>query len=188
MNGYIKNNSQEDRILRLLRERGNRGVMVYELIAPRPEGLGCSQYGARIYGLREKGFNIINETPGHFILDETVEKPVNEEEKTRTIKQNKALHLLFTQLADELNNAGLDMRKTLKETIDIPWSGSTIKEYLWRPIMKSQLGIESTTELSTKDIDQVFDTINRHLGEKFGLTIEFPSIETIINNNRANGI
>jgi len=58
MTGYIKNNSQEDRILRLLRERGSIGVMVYELITPRPEGLGISQYNARIYGLREKGFNI----------------------------------------------------------------------------------------------------------------------------------
>jgi hypothetical protein len=188
MTGYIKNNSQEDRILRLFRERGERGVMVYELTAPRPEGLGISQYNARIYGLREKGFNIISESPGHFILDETTERPIKEEEKPRTLKQNGALHLLFSQLADELNNAGLDMRKTLKPTIDIPWSGDSIKEYLWRPIMKAQVGKESTTELSTKDIDQVFDTINRHLGEKFGLTINFPSIETIINNNRANGI
>lgn len=108
----------------------------------------------------------------------------NKEEKQRTIKQNRALHLLFNQLAEELNNAGLDMRKTLKPKINIPWSGETIKEYLWRPIMKSQLGKESTTELNTKDIDAVFDTINRHLGEKFGFNISFPSIETIIDKSR----
>ncbi len=104
----------------------------------------------------------------------------SKEEKQRTLTQNRALHLYFTHLADELNGAGYDIRKTLKPSIDIPWSGKTIKEYLWRPIMEAQLGKKSTTEMSTKDIDKVFDTINRHLGEKFGLHVDFPSIESMI--------
>jgi hypothetical protein len=110
-------------------------------------------------------------------------KPTKEE-KTRTDQQNRALHLFFTQLAVELNNAGLDMRKTLKPEVDIPWSGDTIKEFLWRPIMLAQIGKESTRDLTTKEIDQVFDTINRHLGEKFGLHIDFPSIDTLILKQR----
>jgi hypothetical protein len=97
----------------------------------------------------------------------------------RTNSQNRALHLFFSHLADELNNSGFDMKKVLKPTVDIPWSGRTIKEYLWRPIMKAQLNKDSTTELTTKEIDEVFDTITRHLGEKFGVYVEFPSIETI---------
>lgn len=101
-------------------------------------------------------------------------------EKQRTDKQNRSLHLYFTQLAEILNDAGLDMRKTLKPEIEIPWSGKSIKEYLWRPIMKAQLNKESTTELTTKEIDEVFDVINRLLGEKFGLHIDFPSIESLI--------
>ncbi len=100
--------------------------------------------------------------------------------KQRTLQQNRALHLYFTLLADELNSAGYDMRKTLKPSVDIPWNGKSVKEYLWRPIMKAQLGKESTTEMTTKDIDTIFDTINRHLGEKFGLTLMFPSIESIM--------
>lgn len=104
------------------------------------------------------------------------DKPV----KTRTETQNKALHLFFTQLAEELNNAGYDMKKTLKPEIDIPWSAHTVKEYLWRPIMTAQLGKTSTTELTTKEIDQVFDVINRHLGEKFGIHVDFPSIDSLM--------
>lgn len=101
-------------------------------------------------------------------------------DKTRTSRQNRALHLLFDLLASELNEAGLDMRRTLKESIDIPWNGDTVKEYLWRPVQQAQLQKKSTTELTTKDIDEVFDTINRHLGTKFGLYMAFPSIETLI--------
>ena len=106
------------------------------------------------------------------------------ESKTRTNRQNSALHLYFSMLADELNSAGLDMRKTLKPAVEIPWSGKTVKEYIWRPIMTAQLNKTSTTEMTTKEIDEVLNTITRHLGEKFGLSVEFPSIETLINNQR----
>lgn len=98
----------------------------------------------------------------------------------RTNRQNKALHVLFNLLAGELNENGLDMRKTLKPEVDIPWSGPSVKEFLWRPIQKAQLTKESTTELTTVEIDQVFDTINRHLGERFGLHIPFPSIDEVM--------
>lgn len=99
---------------------------------------------------------------------------------TRTLQQNKALHVLFQLYANTLNEAGLDMRKTLKPGVEIPWSGAAVKEYLWRPIQKAQLNKESTTELTTVEIDQVFDTINKYLGEKHGLHTPFPSIEQIL--------
>lgn len=60
--------SQKERILEFLKLRGREGVMVYEIIAPRPEGLGVAQYNARILELRELGHNIVNLQPGHFIL------------------------------------------------------------------------------------------------------------------------
>ena len=98
----------------------------------------------------------------------------------RTKQQNKALHVLFNLLAGTLNDNGLDMRKTLKPEIDIPWSGPSVKEFLWRPVQEAQLSKKSTTELTTVEIDQVFDTINKHLGEKFSLHTPFPSIEELI--------
>lgn len=106
-----------------------------------------------------------------------------EENRQRTIAQNRALHLYFTQLADELTSAGLDMRRTLKAEIDIRWDGRMVKEYLWRPIMEAKLGKTSTTEMTTTDIDKVFDTITKHLGERFGLYIQFPSIESQISES-----
>ena len=103
-----------------------------------------------------------------------------EQEKQRTLKQNNALHLMFEMLAEQLNEAGLDMRKTLKPSIDISWSKESVKDYLWRPVQEALVGKKSTTELTTKDIDKVFGTLNRHLGEKFGIELEFPSVEEVM--------
>ena len=69
---YQKRPTQEQRILKLLRERGEHGVRVWELMAPRPQGLGIAQYNARIFGLRKRGYNITNKEPGHFILEKDI--------------------------------------------------------------------------------------------------------------------
>jgi hypothetical protein len=107
-------------------------------------------------------------------------------EETLTRQQQKAIHVLFRLLADELNLAGLDMKKVLRPEVDIPWTDKSVKEYLWRPVQRIMTGKESTTELckSNKEIDSIFDVINRHLGEKFGIHVAFPSIEEIMNSTR----
>lgn len=97
----------------------------------------------------------------------------------RTLRQNRALHLYFQMVATALNDAGLDMRTVLKPTIEIPWSKDAVKEYLWRPIQQLQLQKRSTVQLTTKDIDAIYDTLNRFLAEQ-GVSEEFPSIESII--------
>lgn len=64
--------TQEQRILDLLQERGERGVMVWEFMVPRPQGgLGIAQYSSRIFGLRHKGYNIQSDKQGKFTLVET---------------------------------------------------------------------------------------------------------------------
>ncbi len=107
-------------------------------------------------------------------------------DKNRTNQQNKSMWKFFELLAQELSDHGLDMKKVLKPEIDIPWNKNTICEFLWRPIMKAQIGKESTTELTTKEIDKIYDTLNRHLGEKFGIHVDFPSEESLINKSRIN--
>jgi len=98
--------------------------------------------------------------------------------KKRTLQQNKALWKYFELLADELNSGGYDMRKTLKHTIDIPWDKNTICEFIWRPVQEAQLGKKSTTDLTTSEIDKIYETINRYLGEKTGVFVDFPSDES----------
>ena len=64
--------TQKQRLLQLLEQRGQQGVFVYEIMTPRPDGLGISQYNARIKELRESGYTIINTKPGHFVLRASV--------------------------------------------------------------------------------------------------------------------
>jgi len=95
-------------------------------------------------------------------------------ETQRSIKQNRAIHLWFRLLADTLNDSGLDMKAVLKPSVSISWTDKTIKEYIYKPIIEAMLLKKSTTELTTKEIDKVWEIINLHLGEKFG--VEVPPI------------
>lgn len=100
-------------------------------------------------------------------------------DKKRTLQQNKALHKLFQIICDELNDAGLDVMTTLHQEMEIPWTPTMIKELLWRPTMRAMLGKESTTEMTTKDLDTIFEPIARYLAKK-GIETHFPSIEEIM--------
>lgn len=103
----------------------------------------------------------------------------------RTISQNSALHLYFQMVANSLNDSGLDLRKVLKPEVNIPWTTVSVKTFLWKPIQKAMTGKTSTTKLlkGKKEIDLIFDTLNRHLGEKFGIAQDFPSIQTLMKSD-----
>lgn len=96
----------------------------------------------------------------------------------RTDKQNKALHKGFALLAHGLNDAGYEMKSVLAaKAVDVPWTDASIKEVLYRPIMVAMFNKHSTTELDTKEISEVWEVLNRHLGENFGVILPFPSDE-----------
>lgn len=92
----------------------------------------------------------------------------------RTIQQNKALHVFCELLAEALNDAGYDMKKTLKEDVEIPWNKDMIKEYIWRPVQKAMTGEESTTDLNTVNPSDIYAVINRHMSQKFGVHVPWP--------------
>ncbi len=109
---------------------------------------------------------------------------MNKEEKKRTNLQNNSLHLFFRKLAEHLNEHGLDQRVVLKKSIEIPWTEQAIKEQIWKPLQKQLLKKDSTTELTTVEINKVFSFLNKHFAEKWQVVEEFPSIETIMNKLR----
>lgn len=109
---------------------------------------------------------------------------MTEKQKPRTIKQNAALHVFFSKLSDMLNDAGYDVMKTLRHDIAIPWQPVLIKELMWRQIQKAMYDKQSTADLSSGELQLVYDTLNRHLGERFGIHCPWPSIEALVEEDR----
>lgn len=106
------------------------------------------------------------------------------EDKQRSKLQNRAGHKWFTEYAQALNDAGYDQKQVFsKVAYDIPNTPESFKE-LFRSFAKAMYGYESTTELSTKEFSEVCDVVQRELGEKLGVTVRFPSIEAIFDQQR----
>lgn len=100
-------------------------------------------------------------------------------QEVASVGLKKGLRMYFQIVANALNDVGADMCVALKGTKQVWWDKDTVKEFLWRPVQKAQLHKDSTTQLLTNEIDQVYDTVNRHLGKHIN-TVLFPSIEDII--------
>ncbi len=99
---------------------------------------------------------------------------MNDDSRQRTLQQNKSLHLYCEMVAEALNDAGFDMRRTLKHDVEIPWTKDTVKDYLWRPIQEALLQKESTTELDTAEPSKVYEILSRHLAQKLGISVVWP--------------
>lgn len=95
--------------------------------------------------------------------------------RQRTLTQNRALHKYCDMLADALNDAGYDMKKVIKQEVDIPWSQQSAKEFLWRPIQKAVTGIDSTTKPETSQYSAIYEVLDRHMAQKFGVSVPWPT-------------
>ena len=97
--------------------------------------------------------------------------------KRLTRSQQNSMWLFFQNLADTLNAAGYDMKKTLKHDVEIPWTKQSVHDHLWVPIQTAMIGKSSTTEMNTVEPSEIYEVLNRHLGEKMGVFVKWPSYE-----------
>ena len=102
----------------------------------------------------------------------------------RSGQQNKAIHLYCEQLAEVLNDAGLDMRRFLRVDRDIPWNKDSVKEYIWKEIQIAMFQEESTSELEAGQVDQVYSVLDRNTQQKHGIHVPFPSRHTLAEIHR----
>lgn len=93
---------------------------------------------------------------------------------SRSTSQNAAMHVYFRLLADTLNAAGLDMNAVLREGTEIPWTEHSVKTHLWKSVQDAMFGKDSTTELNKLQVGEIYETLSRHLGAKFGVSVAFP--------------
>lgn len=108
------------------------------------------------------------------------------EQNKRTLSQNAALHLWLEKVSQAFNEAGIDRKVTITLKADVPNSAETMKEVIWRPIQYAQTGKHSTTELTTKEYSEVWETVNRFIGENFGIHVPIQSYEELLMERKNN--
>jgi len=101
--------------------------------------------------------------------------------RQRTLTQNSSIHKYCAMMSEAFNDAGLDMQSVLTVGTKIPWSEHTVKELIWRKVQIAATGKESTTELLTNEVTIVYDIVNRHISETFGVFVPWPCNQELMN-------
>lgn len=103
--------------------------------------------------------------------------------KRRTSLQNRSLHKWLGMMAEALNDAGMEQRKTWEKmppNYEVPWSTLTVKENLYKPVLNAMTGKTSTTEMDTVEPGEVCKVLGARLAERFGITPPpWPSVESM---------
>ena len=106
-------------------------------------------------------------------LSEGRQTILTEKEYTRTLAQNNGLHALLRRLADEMNEAGYDVKHFLSESeskLDLPWTEASCKELLVRPVIKAMYDKQSTTKLTKEELSKALDVLLARVAEITGVT------------------
>ena len=95
----------------------------------------------------------------------------------RTNKQNRAAHLCFRNLAEALNDAGFGIPHPLNAEFEIPYTEESVKELLYKPVIRAMYNKTSTTDLETKELTQSFDAMLNRVADVTGVAVHFPRHE-----------
>jgi len=100
--------------------------------------------------------------------------------KKRSSQENRALHVLFQNIAYELNRLGLEFtfRGIKGMEIETTYTPEIVKQFLWKPLQDALLKKSSTTQLTHNDIGLIFEILGKHFAER-GVVIDFPSMESL---------
>ena len=98
--------------------------------------------------------------------------------KQRTSQQNKSLHKGLQEVADRLQEQGIE-RKTIMEDLvgyEAPITMEFLKE-IYKTIIFTMYGHTSTAQLEKKQVTDSWDVFNKFMGENYGVHCPWPSIE-----------
>lgn len=94
-------------------------------------------------------------------------------DKQRSTQQNRWFYKAIRQLAEDMEAAGLDMRTVIR--VPIKPTVKNVKSEMVDPIMMALYpDRESSTELTTKELTELMEVLNRATSEKLGIAIMFP--------------
>ena len=93
----------------------------------------------------------------------------------RTDKQRNAIEVYCAHVADEMNAAGHGLKAVLEQKVlDVPCTQENMKEIVFKGLTLAMFNKDSTTKLTTVEVNEVYEVMNRWLGEKFGVYVPFP--------------
>lgn len=107
-------------------------------------------------------------------MEDKNELAIKKQKAKRTIIQNKSLHLGFTQVSKIANDTGLTMRAVIQD-LDIPLTEEAVK-IMYKAVAKAMYNVESTTELNTSQISEVWNAFIKPFEERTGEYMPFPSM------------
>ena len=94
------------------------------------------------------------------------------------MKQNASLHKYLRELAEAMADAGYDMREAIH--VPIRPTPENVKETMWRAVQRAMFpDVESTTQLTTVQIQEVYKQLDYFTGERFGIHVEWPCEESL---------
>ena len=130
------------------------------------------------YSLKDKKEVIAFNNDVSYFIEKGAEVEIKEIKLTRSQKQNRSLHLFFTMISQQLNEIGIEYRYFgLKgHELALMYTPELVKMFFWKPIQLALFDFESTTKLTTEQMNKIIDVIIKFFGDK-GVLIEFPNIE-----------
>lgn len=94
-------------------------------------------------------------------------------EKSRTNLQSACLHSYLGQIAKKLNEAGYDFKEVVK--LPVSFTTDNVKLNMFHPVMKAMYPhINSTTGLSTIQLQEVYEVFNAAMAERLSVSGMFP--------------
>ncbi|MGJ7024984.1 hypothetical protein [Petrimonas sulfuriphila] len=103
---------------------------------------------------------------------------IEEIKPSRTLSQNRAIHLYCEMIADTLNEQGrmFHFNGIKGAGIEIRYTQILVKETLWRPIQMALFDKDSTTKLTTEEVGKIAEHIEMFFAKQ-GIDLPFPSID-----------
>lgn len=95
--------------------------------------------------------------------------------KIRSLKQNNSLHKLCQDIADIFNSYGITPKEFFRHGYEIVWTMDMVKRNIFCPVLKVLTGNDKTSKAKKADLVQVYDVINKRLGEEYGIHVEWMS-------------
>lgn len=100
--------------------------------------------------------------------------------ETLTNQQRKSLRKWERMIAAEMLLEGITMNMVLEaKQIDVNPTMEMIHMVIIKPLVMAMYGKDSTEDLTTKEVNEVYVQADRFFRNNFSIGIEFPCLETV---------